>query len=167
MTFIHGNPSKLTHGHARRGQQSAEHRCWLAIKNRCLRPSHSKFVYYGGRGITICVRWKDSFEYFLEDVGPRPSPLHSIDRYPNKNGNYEPGNVRWATRREQWVNRDITRKVVFRGREIALSELCRGMGVDLKVVRNRIDIGWDIKRALTTPIKKVPYRPRRKKERAK
>lgn len=111
----------------------------------------------------ICDRWKDSFENFLKDVGLKPSPTHSIDRHPNKSGDYEPGNVRWATRREQFLNREITRKVVFNGVDVALSELCREKNVSLKVIRNRIDLGWDIELALSTPIKTVPYRPRKKR----
>lgn len=68
---------------------------------RCTKPEMNGFEYYGGRGIRVCERWVGSFDAFLEDVGPAPTSKHTIDRYPNPAGNYEPGNVRWATYVEQ------------------------------------------------------------------
>lgn len=82
-----------------------EHQSWRAMKGRCLDPNHSSYDNYGGRGISIYQPWIDDFMAFYTYVGPRPSLAHSIDRYPNKDGNYEPGNVRWATRLEQNNNR--------------------------------------------------------------
>lgn len=93
----------LSHGEA--GLRTPEYNTWKSIKSRCLNPNSTGYEYYGGRGITICDRWRDSFESFLADVGRRPSAKHSIDRYPDNNGNYEPGNVRWATASEQCFNR--------------------------------------------------------------
>jgi hypothetical protein len=72
---------------------------------RCMNPKAHRYDLYGGRGISVCERWVESFESFLSDMGQRPSDGHSLDRFPDKDGNYEPGNVRWATHQEQMLNR--------------------------------------------------------------
>ena len=89
--------------HARAG--TPEYRAWKGMKTRCTNDREKGWKNYGGRGIRVCDRWLNSFEAFLADVGPRPSPQHSIDRFPDNDGNYEPGNVRWATRKQQSENR--------------------------------------------------------------
>jgi hypothetical protein len=74
------------------------------MKQRCYNPNNRNFPNYGGRGITVCAAWRDDFAAFLHDMGPRPSPDHSLDRFPDNDGNYEPGNVRWATPDQQRGN---------------------------------------------------------------
>lgn len=96
------------HGHAREGIQSREYRSWIAMRNRCRNPNVTYYEYYGGRGIKVCERWDSSFENFLADMGERP-PGTSIDRI-DPDGDYEPGNCRWATRGEQNRNRRNVKK---------------------------------------------------------
>jgi len=81
-----------------------EYRSWQMMKNRCLNPNARDYAYYGGRGIKVCRRWQESFAAFLEDMGRRPTPAHTLDRK-HTDKNYTPSNCRWATRKEQSRNR--------------------------------------------------------------
>jgi hypothetical protein len=99
----------MKHGFCPARKMTPEYRAWADMKSRCLNPSIKNYPYYGGRGISICKQWIDSFTSFLSDVGFRPSDLHSLDRIDN-NGNYQPGNVRWATAKQQTENRRPERR---------------------------------------------------------
>lgn len=92
-----------THGHCTGYAVSPTYRSWAALITRCTRPCHRQYKDYGGRGIGVCDRWM-GFENFPTNMGERPDGL-TIDRYSNKDGDYEPGNCRWATRAEQLRNR--------------------------------------------------------------
>lgn len=94
----------LKHGATRGYGKTPEYESWTCMKNRCFNPKRKSFKDYGGRGIRVCARWLNSFENFLADMGRRPGPGYSIDRK-NNDGDYEPGNCRWATSEEQNNNR--------------------------------------------------------------
>lgn len=93
-----------SHGCAIHGNRTPEYESWRAMVDRCTQESSAQWHNYGGRGISICPEWRKSFERFLADMGPRPIG-HSLDRHPDVNGNYEPGNCRWASALEQGRNR--------------------------------------------------------------
>lgn len=116
-----------THGETVGGKASTEHKIWTAMRYRCNNPSDASYENYGGRGITVCQRWDESFEAFLADIGRRPSRHHSIDRIDN-DGNYEPGNVRWATETEQGQNKRNNRFVTYLGERMIVREACRRAG---------------------------------------
>jgi hypothetical protein len=136
-----------THGHSR----SSEYRIWLTMIQRCDNPRAAAYDRYGGRGIRVCERWLQSFENFLEDVGPRPSLEHSIDRIDN-DGHYEPGNCRWATKLVQVRNQSRNRYLTFAGETLTISEWAQRYGLAPNVLGNRISGGWPAEKALTTPV---------------
>lgn len=103
------NRASARHGESVKSAPSPEYYSWTAMKSRCLNPNAAKFDIYGGRGISVCDRWANSFEAFLADMGRRPSPKHTLDRI-DGDGNYEPGNCRWATPSEQNKNRNMSRR---------------------------------------------------------
>lgn len=138
---------KRTHG-ATVGGFSPEFESWRAMMERCTNPNHKRWHRYGGRGITVCERWRN-FANFLADMGPRPEG-RTLDRYPNGDGNYEPGNCRWATVKEQNQNRVSGRLVTYGGVSLTASAWARRFGWRDSVVRERLLAGWPIERALTT-----------------
>lgn len=139
--------------HGRSGTK--EYAIWRGIKDRCLNPSNHAYRYYGGRGITVCDRWRNSFENFLADVGLKP-PGMSLDRWPNNDGNYEPGNVRWATRKQQANNTSANRLLEMNGRTMNLSAWAEETGISQYNISQRIiRLRWSTERALTTPERKI------------
>lgn len=132
---------------------SPAYQTWVAMKTRCTNPNDYSYRNYGGRGITICDRWKNSFKLFLLDMGHRP-PGHTLDRINNDKG-YEPGNCRWATTWEQSNNRRNNRIVEFRGEKMTMAQMCKLTGIPRGVVTGRLKLGWDLEKAATAPVKKV------------
>ncbi len=125
------------------------------MKQRCLNPKHPKFHRYGGRGITVCARWVVSFESFLADMGERPTPAsdYSIERK-NNDGNYEPDNCVWATRKTQQRNRSANKRVEYLGKEMTLFEAVElsKTAVPYETIYFRLRQGWDLILAMTKPL---------------
>lgn len=130
--------------------RTPEYVAWMNMKKRCLNASYCRFRGYGGRGITICVRWLESFKNFIADMGARPSPKHSIERKDN-DGNYEPANCTWAARPQQDSNKRTNRPITFGSETLTVKEWSRRTGINHETIRHRILIGWSAEQALTTP----------------
>lgn len=126
------------------------YKIWLSLKQRCTNPRNKGYKNYGGRGINVCRQWLTSFQEFLEDVGERPSPKHSLDRIDN-DGDYEPGNVRWVIRGEQNRNKRGNVLLTWGGKTMLLTDWARGLGIAHATLRSRLTKGWSLERALTTP----------------
>jgi hypothetical protein len=131
---------------------SPEHRSWLSMMTRCLwsGPERPDYALYQGKGITVCERWLD-FANFLADMGPKPTPKHTLDRI-DSDGNYEPNNCKWSTAREQarnWKRRNF--RIAFRGESLLTSEWAERIGITRESLRDRLNGGWSVERALTTP----------------
>jgi AraC-like DNA-binding protein len=150
------NHHKNTHRHATRGKEEPIYKTWRHMIDRCTNPNSDAYKDYGGRGITICDRWR-KFENFLADMGERPESK-TIDRYPDKNGNYEPGNCRWATWKEQQNNRRSNRVVEFLGEMYNITQLARKFGMQERTLKRRIDeYGMSVEEAATRPVIKGHY----------
>jgi len=130
--WIGFQPGVKTHGEA---NKSREYVAWQAMKYRCLFPSCKAYKNYGGRGITVCDRWKHSFENFLSDMGRKPTNKNSLDRYPNNNGNYEPGNCRWATMQQQACNTRGNCIFEYNGISMSQGNWCRVIGIHRDTLR--------------------------------
>jgi hypothetical protein len=126
------------------------YRIWQAMLNRCRNPNVQNYARYGGRGIRVCERWM-SFENFFADMSDPPSPSHSIDRIEG-DGDYEPGNCRWATEKEQQANRRCNRYVTHDGATRTLKEWSQLLGGSENIVSIRLRNGWTELAAVTTPI---------------
>jgi hypothetical protein len=146
-----------THGHSKRGQQTLEYTAWACMMSRCYQPSADNYVRYGGRGVTVCDRWKTNagggFENFLSDMGEHPGKGYTLDRI-DTNGNYEPSNCKWSTKKEQTKNRSNTRLVVYQGETMTLEEASTKSGIGYFILHNRIKRGWPEER-LFAPVR--PY----------
>jgi hypothetical protein len=140
-----------THGATSGGRSRGAYNAWRAMLERCKNPNVKSYHNYGGRGIKVCERWS-SFENFLADVGERPSTKHSIDRYPDMNGNYEPGNVRWATAKEQMRNMRNNRPITIGDETRLLCEWSEVSGIPVKTIHQRLFKGWNARRAVFEPI---------------
>jgi hypothetical protein len=149
------------HGHSDtpgKKPASAEYQSWRGMISRCELPNHKAFPAYGARGIRVCDRWRRDFTAFLEDMGPKPSRQHSIDRIDNS-GHYEPDNCRWATQKEQCRNTRRNRRVTHNGETLTLAEWEERTGIPQSRIWNRmLEMGWTPEEALTTPVRAMKRR---------
>ncbi len=125
---------------------SREYATWSSMLARCANPLDAD---HGARGIKVCERWRESFEAFYEDMGPRPT-CKSIERLDN-DGDYEPGNCKWATPKEQARNRRTSRFLAHNGRRLTLAAWAEATGIPRNTIANRLLRGWSMERALTRP----------------
>lgn len=137
--------SFTTHGES----TSREFSTWLSMIQRCTNPKSTSYPGYGGRGITVDPRWINDFSAFLSHIGRAPSPGHQVDRIDN-DGNYEPGNVRWATKKQNARNRRSNRMVERNGEIACLAEWCERAGLSQQLVHDRLVAGWSMEEALGT-----------------
>ncbi len=144
--------SRTSHGASTTNGRTPEYRAWLAMKNRCSSPKSQQWGNYGGRGITVCERWLNSFENFLEDMGPRPGPGYSLDREDNEKG-YSPDNCRWATAKTQLNNRRANHYLEYEGQSMTLTQWAEKLGMATYVLKSRIKNGWTVARAFNEPVK--------------
>ena len=129
------------------------YKLWLSIKRRCYNPSQVAWRRYGGRGITMCRRWKHNFENFAEDMGLPPSKDHSIERKDN-NAGYSKSNCCWATRIEQGSNKRNNVWLEYKGRRQVAARWASELGVRNSLITKRIRMGWSPERVLFTPVSK-------------
>lgn len=149
-------PYRLTHGHTE-GRQSPTYVAWQRMKQRCYYPGSDSYAEYGGRGIRVCDRWRESFKSFLDDMGEKPKGLYSLGRI-NNDGDYEPSNCRWETQIEQERNKRSTRTAFYMGKERSLAEISEMAGADYRLVYERVTyLRWPVDKAVALP-------PKRKKE---
>lgn len=143
---------RIKHGHSRKGDRSTEYVSWRNMLGRCTDPNNERYPQYGGRGITVCERWLNSFPTFLADMGPKPDSSYTIGRLDN-DGNYELSNCRWETPTQQNRNRSNCRFVSYDGRSMTIAEACELTGIPRNVVDGRLRNGWAPERAVTEPVK--------------
>lgn len=144
----------LKHGHAHEGKISSTYTTWASMVNRCTNPNEPSYGRYGGRGIQVCDRWL-SFPNFLADMGEKPAGRYSIER-DDFNGNYEPGNCRWATDKEQARNKSNNRLVTFNGQTKCVGEWAEITGLPNSTIQYRLDNGATAEAALSQEKKTGP-----------
>ena len=145
------NLGNRKHGARMNNKAQPEYTIWRGIKARCLNPKTAAYALYGGRGIRVCLPWRLSFEQFFKDMGPKPSPRHTIDRINNNRG-YNKKNCRWATMKEQQNNRRNNVLVQIGEETKTLSQWCEIYQIHIATVGKRRDKGWSIVDAIQKPL---------------
>jgi len=147
------------HGYLKDGRRPKEYEIWSGLFQRCDNPRCREYPFYGGRGITVCARWRErnGFANFLADVGPQPFPRASLHRLDN-DGNYEPGNVVWATSKTQMRHTRANHVLTLDGNSLILVEWAELLAMKPVTLSQRLYKGWSVEKALTTPVKpRKPY----------
>lgn len=129
---------------------STEYCSWRHMLERCFNPKNKNYHRYGAIGITVCDKWRTDFSAFYGHIGPSPSPVHSVDRYPDKRGNYEPGNVRWAKPAEQNRNTSRNHLVTYKGETLCVRDWAQRVGISYQSLTIRLK-RWSLERAMTEP----------------
>ena len=150
MEFRQGRPSPNVIQMVLKQIYPSEYRTWKHMLYRCCNHRCKEYRYYGGRGITVCDRWKWGFLNFINDMGKKPFPDDSLDRI-NNDGNYEPNNCRWASKTEQNRNVRSNRLLTFNGKTQCLSAWAKEVGMERTKLTARLNRGWSIEKALTAP----------------
>lgn len=155
--WLIGNKHNFKHGHSgiyNSGYHppTPEYNTWARIISRCFDKNNPSYERYGGRGITVFPLWKRSFTEFLNYIGPRPGTGYSIDRI-NNDGNYEPGNVKWSTQKEQCRNKKGTRNITYNGKIQCITAWAEEVGIGSETLRRRLQKGWTIERAIEQPLR--------------
>lgn len=141
--------------------KTSEYRSWAHAKERCYQIGARNYNRYGGRGIRVCDRWRNSFENFYSDMGPKPTIKHTLDRIDNDRG-YSPSNCRWATHKEQNNNKRTNRNITHGGETKTLTQWASSVGINRETLTSRLTAGWPVQDALTTPVDKKFSRKTRK-----
>ena len=128
--------------------QSITYKSWMSAKQRCYNPNNHNYSKYGGRGITMCDKWKHSFVAFLHDMGERPSRLHTLDRI-DTNGSYEPSNCRWATAKEQGNNRRDNHLIEIDGKTLTTSQFAEEYDINYSNIKMELRKGLTPKEIIT------------------
>lgn len=145
-----------THG----ASNSLTFKRWKSMLARCSLPNSKSYPRYGGRGITVCARWQQSFENFLHDMGECPGTNWTVERREN-NGNYDPSNCRWATRQEQNRNTSRNHLLLYQEELLCVGEWAEILGINARTILTRLNKGMSNEQALGTPVR--PCKPRKLK----
>lgn len=137
------------HGHTSRGERSPEYNAYIAAKQRCSNPKTEGYELYGGRGVQFLF---ESFTQFYAELGARPSTKHSLDRYPDLNGHYEAGNVRWATIAQQQRNKRTNRRITYNGNTLTLADWAERTGIKSSLLRHRLNAHWCLECVFNLPL---------------
>lgn len=129
-----------------------EYHSWEQMKRRCLNPRAQWYHRYGGRGIAVCPQWLTSFAAFYKDMGPKPGPHYTLERK-DRDGNYEPSNCIWATKKQQANNTVRNHWITFQGETRTMTQWAEHLGMPWVTLARRIYNGWSVERALTKDTK--------------